>query len=68
MRDDLAKWERKALNKGAGCSFESEFIPAEVIAQVRAMLDAAGRDEEVKAAFAASFRQAAESGGWGDYP
>ena len=65
MRADLGRWERKALNKGADCDFESEHIPPDVMEQVKAALEGATTDEEVKAAFAAPFRQAAWS--W-DYP
>ena len=55
MENDLEKWERKALSKGADCSFESEFIPETVVQCIRERLASAEGEEEVKAAFAAPF-------------
>lgn len=70
MELDLKRWERKALSKGPSAPFESEYIPADVTRTIRAMLDGATTDEEVKAAFAAGFRglETAERGGWDGYP
>ena len=67
MRADLERWERKALNKGADCEFVSEFIPDGVMDAIKARLEGAESEEEVKAAFAAPFREAPIGGGW-DYP
>ena len=64
MRADLRRWERKALNKGPDCDFESEHIPDDVRAWVEAALEKAATDEEVKAAFAAGFLEAAGAGKW----
>ena len=61
---DLEKWERKALNKGTDAPFESEFIPPEQMAAIRARLESATTDEEVKAAFSGPFRVH----GWQAYP
>ena len=67
MRADLKRWERKALNKGADCEFESEHIPSEMRVAIEARLGLATTEEEVKAAFSGPFREAV--GGWGwDYP
>ena len=70
MRADLRRWQKKALTKGPDALFESEFIPAMVQDALRIALSTASTDEEVKAAFAAGFRgvEAAERGGWEDYP
>ena len=67
MRADLDRWERKALNKGVDCSFESQYIPETVAERIRELLAGAATEEEVKAAFAAPFRQASIGWGW-DYP
>ena len=64
MQADLDKWERKALAKGADISFESEFIPPDVMAAIRGALASASGAEEVKAAFAAPFPEAT----WESYP
>jgi len=66
MRADLERWERKALNKGADCSFESEHIPGDVMASIRASLADAQTEEEIKAAFAAPFRSGYPV--WSSYP
>ena len=63
---DLDKWERKALSKGADAPFESEFIPPEQMQAIRSNLEGAESDEEVRAAFAAPFRQAEWA--WWRYP
>ena len=63
MQADLGRWERKALSKGADCEFESEHIPPDVMTWVKAALAIATTDEEVKAAFAAGFLEAAGAGG-----
>ena len=67
MRADLRRWERKALNKGPDCEFESEFIPDDVRAAVLAGLALATTDEEVKAAFSGPFPEAEQKWTW-DYP
>ncbi|NIV28450.1 MAG: hypothetical protein GWN58_02710 [Anaerolineae bacterium] len=67
MQDDLRKWEKKALSKGANAPFESEFIPDSMRADILASLALAETEEEVRAAFAAPFRQEAERWSW-DYP
>ena len=51
METDLKNWERKALSKGAGVPFESEFIPADLAAAIRRRLERAESDNEIKAAF-----------------
>lgn len=56
LREDLAKWERKALNRvkagrPASCAFESAAIPAAVAEQVEAALAGAASVEEVRAVF-----------------
>jgi len=59
---DLRRWKSVALrrlkaNENPGeYEFESDCIPADVARQVKAMLDGAGSEDEVKAAFAASER------------
>ena len=67
MLDDLGRWEKKALNKGTDCEFKSDAIPADVMEQVKALLESATTDEEVKAAFRGPFPEAADRWGW-DYP
>ncbi len=51
MLDDLARWERKALNKGPDCEFESDCIPDSVRADIVAALALATTPSEIKAAF-----------------
>jgi len=63
MELDLEKWQKKAIAKGADCSFESEFIPPDVMRAIRAALEGAESEQEVKAAFAAPFRWT-----WEAYP
>jgi len=75
---DLEKWARKAALKGIDVAFASEFIPADLAGRVRAALAGtngagieavfAGAIEEVKAASAAPFCEASQSGGWHGYP
>ena len=48
---DLKRWRKKALKRGADCSFESDYIPEDVARQVKAMLDGAATEDEIKAAF-----------------
>ena len=69
VRADLRLWERVALRrldegKGAAYDFVSEIIPPGMKAEVLAALETATTGEEVRAAFAASFRQ----GPWQHYP
>ena len=64
MESDLDKWERKALAKGADVSFESDFIPGDIMATIRGALASAQTAEEVKAAFAAPFLETT----WSAYP
>jgi len=51
MEADLEKWQRKALAKGADAPFESEFIPLDVMEEIRLGLEDAKAEEEVRAVF-----------------
>ena len=69
LKADLKRWEsvsRRQLKRGdpAAYDFESEHIPQEMHANILTHLEAASTDEEVKAAFAAGFRDI----GWEGYP
>ena len=82
ITDDLRRWQGIALRRikagePALYDFESEHIPPDMIAGIKAALAEAASDKEVKAAFAAGFRvckgdpQAAggdQSPDWYDYP
>ena len=71
-RDDLRRWEgiaRRRLTAGedpGGYEFASADIPADICAAVKANLSTVTTAEEVKAAFAAGFREL-EPIGWESY-
>ena len=69
LKADLKRWEsvsRRQLKRGepALYDFESEYIPGEMHASILTQLEAASTDEEVKAVFAAGFRDV----DWEGYP
>jgi len=69
LKADLKRWEsvsRRQLKRGdpALYDFESEHIPGEMHASILTQLEAASTDEEVKAVFAAGFRDV----DWEGYP
>jgi len=71
-REDLRRWQSVALRRlGRGerpgdYDFVSEHIPTDVVMNVKAALGHASTDEEVKAAFAATF-QSTDDHRWSDW-
>jgi hypothetical protein len=58
MEADLEKWQKKALAKGADAPFESEFIPAEMVAWIKDGLAGANGESEIKRVFGDVYWQA----------
>lgn len=55
-KNDLKRWQRKALAKGPGVPFESAFIPEDVKERIREKLGEADTAEQVKQAFTDELR------------
>ena len=67
QREELRRWQRKALKalkagQGATVEFESDVLAPADQAAIRARLDGAQNEEEVRGAFVPPFRP----GGWGE--
>jgi len=58
--EELAKWRRKALKRGADVAFSPDYLPADLVQVVKARLALAEDEHEVKAAFSGPFLVKAE--------
>jgi len=57
---ELAKWRRKVVKRGAGVSFNPDYLPTDLVAVVKARLALADSRDEVRAAFSGPFLVKAE--------